>query len=210
MKKLFPTENDHLLDGFRLGRQIFEDGFRPTFIVGLWRGGSVVGMVVQECFATLGVETDHFALRTSYEGPEEYFQTIRDRNSIRVHGSQYLIENVNVHDQLLIVDDVFASGRHTRAVIDLLRSRLKRNMPANVRVAATWYRPSNDDAQVPDYYVHKTEQWIVLPWEMKGLSPEEIVKHKPFLVPMLKKCGLPEVSESQYSGLKESNPASQK
>ena len=190
VEKLFLTEQEHLLDGYRLGRQVFESGFRPTFIVGLWRGGSVVGIVVQECLATLGLETDHFALRTSYEGPDEYFQTIRDRSSVRVHGSQYLTENVNVEDRLLIVDDVFASGRHTRAVVDLLRSRLKRNMPEVVRVAATWYRPSDESAETPDYFVHETDRWIVLPWEMKGLSPEEIARHKPFLLPMLESGGL--------------------
>ena len=179
-----------MLDGFRLGRQIFESGFRPTFILGLWRGGSVVGIVVQECLATLGVETDHFALRTSYEGPEEYFRSMRDRRSVRVHGTQYLTDNVNHDDRLLIVDDVFASGRHTRAVVDLLRARLKRNMPSEVRVAATWYRPSDQQPNAPDYFVHQTDEWIVLPWEMKGLTAGEIARHKPFLVPKLKRCGL--------------------
>ena len=190
MKKLFPTEQDQILDGFRLGRRVFESGFRPTFLLGLWRGGSIVGMVVQECLATLGVETDHFALRTSYEGPEEYFQTMRERGSIRVRGSQYLTENVNVTDRLLIVDDVFASGRHVRAVVDLLKSRLKRNMPAELRVATTWYRPSGDQGEAPDYFVHSTDRWIVLPWELKGLSLDEIARHKPFLKPLLAQCGL--------------------
>lgn len=190
MSKLFLAERDHLLDGFRLGRQIFESGFRPTFIVGLWRGGSVVGIVVQECLASLGVNTDHIALRTSYDGPEEYFQTIRNRSSIRVHGRQYLLETANGEDRLLIVDDVFSSGRHTRAVIDSLRVRLRRNMPHDVRVAATWYRTTPDQEAAPDYFVHTTDRWIVLPWEMKGLSTDEIVQHKPFLVPLLEQCGL--------------------
>ncbi|MDX1405090.1 MAG: phosphoribosyltransferase family protein [Woeseiaceae bacterium] len=190
MSKHFLTERDHLLDGFRLGRQIFESGFRPTFIVGLWRGGSVVGIVVQECLASLGVDTDHIALRTSYEGPEEYYQTIRDKSSIRVHGRQYLLETINAEDRLLIVDDVFSSGRHTRAVIDALQVRLKRNMPQDFRVAVTWYRTTPDQDAAPDYFVHKTDQWIVLPWEMQGLSMDEIVEHKPFLVPLLDQCKL--------------------
>lgn len=190
VKKLFLTEQDHLLDGFRLGRQIFKSGFRPTFIVGIWRGGSVVGIVVQECLASLGIETDHIALRTSYDGSEEYYQTIRDQGPIRVHGAHYLIENVNATDRLLIVDDVFSSGRHTRAVVDMLRSRLKRNMPEDVRVATTWYRTSPDHANQPDYFVHSTDQWIVLPWELKGLSREEIAEHKSFVMPLLEQCKL--------------------
>ena len=189
MSKLFLTERDHLLDGFRLGRQIFESGFRPTFIVGLWRGGSVVGIVVQECLASLGVDTDHIALRTSYDGPDEYYQTIRDQGAIRVHGRQYLLETANAEDRLLVVDDVFSSGRHTRAVINALRERLKRNMPHDVRIAATWYRTTKDQTAVPDYFVHTTDRWVALPWEMKGLSMDDIVQHKPFLVPLLAQCG---------------------
>jgi hypoxanthine phosphoribosyltransferase len=190
VSKLFLTERDHLLDGFRLGRQVYESGFRPTFIVGLWRGGSVVGIVVQECLASLGVGTDHIALRTSYDGPEEYYQTIRDQDSIRVHGHQYLLETINAEDRLLIVDDVFSSGRHTRAVIDALSTRLKRNMPEDVRVAATWFRTTPGQNTAPDYFVNTTDRWIVLPWELKGLSMSEIVEHKPFVVPLLEQCKL--------------------
>lgn len=190
MSKLFIAEKDHLLDSFRLGLKVYESGFRPTFIVGLWRGGSIVGMIVQECLASLGVETDHIALRTSYEGAEEYFRTMQNRASIRVHGRQYLIETANVDDHLLIVDDVYASGRHVRAVINSLKRVLKRNMPADIRIATTWRREMADAKGAPDYFVHSTDQWVVLPWEMKGLTMEEIVEHKPFLVPLLDDCGL--------------------
>ena len=68
----FLDENQLIEDAFRLGVQVFESGFRPNFIVGLWRGGSAVGIYVQECLQTLGVKTDHIALRTSYRGMEHY------------------------------------------------------------------------------------------------------------------------------------------
>lgn len=190
--KIFVTEQQHLLDGFRLGRQIFEAGFKPSFIVGLWRGGSAVGIVVQECLATLGVDTDHIAVRTSYAGRAAYEHTIRTRGDIRVHGRQYLLENINVEDNLLIVDDVYSSGRHVEAVLDSLRRGLKRNMPAEVRVATTWWRTGDGvDAQgQPDFYLHKTDKWLVLPYEMHGLELAEIRTHKAFLVPMLERCGI--------------------
>ena len=38
-----------LLDAsYRLGVQILDSGFRPSFIVGVWRGGTPVGIAVQE------------------------------------------------------------------------------------------------------------------------------------------------------------------
>ena len=181
--KIFVEEAEQILDGFRLGEKIFASGFRPTFIVGLWRGGSAVGIVVQECLATLGVSTDHIALRTSYAGPEQYQAEAASQQPIRVHGKRYLLENLSADDRLLIVDDVYSSGRHTQAVIDQLAAGLKRNMPNDIRVAALWYRPGG--AAAPDYYLHETRHWLVLPYELSGLTREEIAEHKPFLLPMI-------------------------
>jgi hypothetical protein len=155
-----------------------------------------VGIVVQECLASLGVGTDHISLRTSYRGRREYQRSLRGQENIRVHGRQYLLENLNVDDSLLIVDDVFSSGRHTRAVTDSLRSALKRNMPEQVRVAVTWWRrPKTEElfgrpAAAPDFYVHETGDWLVLPYEMHDLTLAEIAEHKPFLIPMLERAGV--------------------
>ena len=184
-EKLYVREADHLLDGFRLGRLIFERGCRPTFVVGLWRGGSAVGIVVQECLATLGVATDHIALRTSYEGRPQYEDSARRQRPIRVHGKQYLLENLRREDCLLIVDDVYSSGRHVSAVIDALRAGAKRNMPAEVRVAAPWFRPTAHTQRKPDFYLRQTAKWLVLPYEMVGLTRAEIAAHKPFLLDLL-------------------------
>ncbi len=142
-------------------------------------------MVVQECLATLGVETDHIALRTSYQGREDYERSAAAKAPIRVHGKQYLLENLNTDDRLLIVDDVFSSGRHTTAVVEQLRAGLKRNMPTDVRVAALWYRAQDSTDQAPDFYLHETSKWLVLPYEVSGLTLQEIETHKPFLLPLL-------------------------
>lgn len=172
---------EHMLDGFRLGRRIVESGFEPSFIVGLWRGGSAVGIVVQECLTALGVATDHIALRTSYEGMRQYRATA----PIRVHGKQYLLENLNREDRLLIVDDVYSSGRHAQAVLDALSAGAKRNMPAEARIAAPWYRPLPGTARAPDFYLRETDKWLVLPYEMSGLTRLEIARHKPYLGDLL-------------------------
>ena len=86
MEKRYLEEQQIIEDSFRLGVQIFESGFRPTFIVGLWRGGSAVGIYVQECLQTLGVQTDHIALRTSYPGLPDYQNMVETPERIRVGG----------------------------------------------------------------------------------------------------------------------------
>jgi hypoxanthine phosphoribosyltransferase len=183
MKKQFLDEQQLLLDSFKLGVQVVESGFRPTFIVGLWRGGSTVGIYVQECLQTLGIETDHIAIRTSYRGAPSYDAMVSEPDSqIRVHGTEYLLDNLNAEDELLIVDDVFSTGLSIQAVIQHLKKRLKRNFPNEVRVATLYQRPSyqkNDFA--PDYCLHSTSDWLVFPYEMSGLTQDELRKHKPYL-----------------------------
>ncbi|MCP4204396.1 MAG: hypoxanthine phosphoribosyltransferase [bacterium] len=186
MEKEFIREEDLLLDAYRLGVKIYQSGFRPTVIVGVWRGGTSVGIAVQECLQYLGVETDHISIRTSYRGMTSYKAMLDNAEAIRVHGTRYLLENLNAEDGLLIVDDVYSSGLNVQAVIDRLAHRTKRNMPRQVRVAVPWYRPSSRRTdRVPDYYLYETDKWLVLPWELNGLTREEIYREKPFLKPIL-------------------------
>nr|WP_221076380.1 phosphoribosyltransferase family protein [Agarivorans aestuarii] len=187
LQKHYLDEDSLIQDSFRLAVHIFESGFRPTFIVGLWRGGSAVGIYVQECLQTLGVKTDHISVRTSYQGQANYHQILQDPESIRVHGIQYLLENLNVDDSLLIVDDVFSSGHNVEAVIKRLKSKLKLNMPRQVKIATLWERPKfNQTSLKPDFCLYQTDQWLVFPYELTGLSLEEIVQHKGFVAPLIK------------------------
>ena len=185
--KYFIEEEDLLNDAFRLGVRIYNDGYRPTFVVGLWRGGSSVGIYVQECLQYLGVETNHIAVRTSYTGLSDYQEMVRNpEDNIRVHGTQYLLENLNADDKLLLVDDVFSSGLTLKVVLNRLKKRLKRNMPRDVRIATVWNKPgSNLTGQSPDYYVHETDGWLVLPYELTGLTPDEIRDNKPLVATLI-------------------------
>lgn len=190
MEKQFIREEDLLLDAYRLAVKIYESGFRPTFIVGIWRGGSAVGIAVQECLQYLGVETDHISMRTSYRGMTSYKAMLDNADAIRVHGTRYPLENLNAGDGLLIVDDVYSSGLNVKAVIDRLSYRTKRNMPRDVRVAVPWYRPSSRRTErEPDFYLHETDHWLVLPWELNGLTREEIYRDKAFLKPIFEEVG---------------------
>ena len=188
-QKQFVQEEELLNDAYRLAVKIFESGFRPDFIVGIWRGGSTVGIYVQECLQYLGVETDHIAIRTSYRGMDDYLKKIDAVENIRVHGLKYLYENLNRGDKLLIVDDVFGTGKNVSAVINRLEDKLKRNMPQDVRLAMPYYKPSkNKSSRTPDFYLHETDQWLVLPYELTGLSIDETQTSKAWMMPILEQC----------------------
>lgn len=181
MSKTFVAADDLLCDSFQLAAIISEAGFRPDFLVGLWRGGSAVGIAVQEGLEYLGIQTDHIAIRTSYRGAPSYAEMVSDAGAIRVHGLQYLLENLCSHHSLLIVDDVYSTGSSVKAVIDQLAVKTRRNMPKDVRIAAVWYRPTDKTLREPDYFVHETSDWLVLPYELCGLSIEELRQNRPEL-----------------------------
>lgn len=186
MHKRFIEEQTLIEDSYRLAVQIYKSGYRPDFIVGVWRGGSTVGIYVQECLQYLGVETDHIAIRTSYRGMDDYLQKLKEGGDIRAHGLQYLFEKMNASDNLLIVDDVYSTGRNVAAVISRLRAKTRRNMSQDVRIAAIYYRSGfNHDNPAPNYYLHDCDDWLVLPYEITGLSAEEIGSHKSWIKPIL-------------------------
>jgi len=187
MNERFIAADDLLKDSFQLAANIYEAGFKPDFLVGLWRGGSSVGIAVQEGLDYFGVKTDHIAIRTSYTGAREYSRMVSKADSIRVHGLQYLLENLCAHHSMLIVDDVYSTGSSVSAVINQLMRKTRRNLPHDIRIASVWYRPTENTLRTPEYFVHETSDWLVLPYEMSGFSISELQENRPELTPLLKR-----------------------
>ena len=181
MKQRIIAANDLLLDSFRLAAKVHTAGFQPDFLVGLWRGGSAVGIAVQEGLDHFGSKTDHIAIRTSYTGMPGYSKMVNKAESIRVHGMQYLLENLSARHSLLIVDDVYSTGSSVNAVIEQLTRKTRRNLPHDIRIASVWYRPTERTIRAPDYFVHETSDWLILPYELTGFSIEELRDSRPEL-----------------------------
>jgi hypoxanthine phosphoribosyltransferase len=173
--KIWLTADDLLADSFKLARLVIDSGFAPTHIVGIWRGGAPVGIAVQELLAYHGIESDHIAIRTSsYTGIDQ------QEKKVRVFALSYLIDTLDPADRLLVIDDVFDTGRSIEAFLDVLRSKCRHNMPRDVRIATVYYKPKrNQTALTPDFYVHECDDWLVFPHEICGLTLEEIRAHKP-------------------------------
>lgn len=174
MDKTIISAQDLLQDSFQLGLDVLESGFRPTMIIAIWRGGTPVGMAVQEILAYAGIDADHIAIRTSsYTGVDE-------RSTVAVHGLNYIIKKVCFDDRVLIIDDVFDTGNTIAAVIRELSSRARGNTPEDIRVAVPWYKPSRNETDiVPDFYVRETSEWLVFPHELDALTASELRAARP-------------------------------
>ena len=180
-EKLYLNAQRLLEDSWSLGGKVAASGFSPTFIVAIWRGGVPIGVAVQEMLKIKGTSADHIAIRTaSYQGIDG-----RD-DEVRVFSMNYLIKNVSREDNLLIVDDVFDTGRSIEAVINHLKLKARRNTPGDIRIAVPYYKPSrNLTGRIPDYYLHETEKWLKFPHSLEGLSEQEIREHRPELAAIL-------------------------
>jgi len=179
--KLFISAQSLLEDSWRMAVNILKDGFHPNFIVGVWRGGTPVGIAVQEMLDFYGIHTDHISIRTS-----SYSGKSRLDAPVRVHGLDYLIDNINADDSLLIVDDVYDTGLSVQGVLNTLTAKARRNTPSEIRIATPYFKPAkNRTSLTPHYYIHETDRWLVFPHEIDGLNRAEVVEHKSGLLPFV-------------------------
>jgi len=180
-EKRYLDAQELLEDSMRLGMAVYNSGFEPTFIVAIWRGGAPIGIAVQEILQLQGINADHIAIRTS-----SYHGIDGRADDVHVYSMNYLTKNVTHRDKLLIVDDVFDTGKSIEAVIHHLEQKARRNTPEDIRIAVPYYKPTrNLTDRVPDYFLHETEQWLKFPHSLEGLTIEEMKEHRPELLEIL-------------------------
>jgi hypoxanthine phosphoribosyltransferase len=167
-----------------LAFQIATAGVRPTFLMAIWRGGCPAGMIVQEFLEVAhGAPIDHIAARTISRDPA----TGTALPVILVHATGHAVASLRADDRLVIIDDVWDSGRSTEAILAHLRRELGERMPDVCLVGTLFYKPKrNKTRRVPDFYVEATDEWLVFPHELVGLSSAEIATHRPNVAAMLR------------------------
>ena len=175
MLKKYLTADQLLQDSYRLALDIVESGFKPTFLLAVWRGGAPIGIAIQEVFEVCGICVNHIAVRTYY-----YTAPAERARQVRVHGLGYVVEALCSDDRLLIVDDVHDSGRSVEVLVERIQRECGRNVPMEIKLATPYYKPGKSEvATVPDYYLHEVEDWLVFPHELQGLSKQELMESKP-------------------------------
>lgn len=170
-EKLFVSADSLLDDAFRLGQRIAASGYRPDILIALWRGGTPVGIAVQELLTYLGIETRHFAVKTSH-----YSGIDARKDDILIEGLEAPLAAMAPDSNVLIVDDVFDTGLTLERLAGMLEQTIR---SGEIRTATPYFKPAcNKTTRRPDYYLHETDRWIVFPHELTGLSAEEILAGK--------------------------------
>ncbi|MBL7148360.1 MAG: hypoxanthine phosphoribosyltransferase [Nanoarchaeota archaeon] len=174
MEKIFVGAEEFLLDSFKLAMKIYDSGFRPDFLVGVWRGGTPPAIAIQEFFKFKKIKMNHYPIKTEF-----YCGVDKRDKEVKISGLKFLEENLNSESSLLIIDDVFDTGITMKIILIELKRRLGESFPKNIKIATIYYKYlENKTDMVPDFYIHKVNSWVVFPHELECLSEDEIKVNK--------------------------------
>ena len=159
------------------GRRGQGTGWKPDLLVALWRGGATVGVSVHEFFNVSGWDVQHIPIKcASYTGIGA------NAGDVVFTFGEDVFGLMRPGQRVLIVDDVFDTGKTAKAV----KARIDAT-GADMRMACVYWKPAKNRTDLkPDYYVRDVgNDWIVFPHEIEGLSPDEIRRKDPLLTELL-------------------------
>ena len=172
MQKRYISAEQLLEDSFALAIQVAASGFVPELIVGIWRGGAPVAIVMQEVLEFVGIACNHLAIRTSS------YTDIGKRTEVKVQGMEGLASQLTGIHSVLLVDDIFDSGLSMATVLDEIRGICAE--PLVIKIATPYFKPANNQTGMqPDFFLQSTADWLVFPHELQGLTQAELLEHKP-------------------------------
>ena len=184
MKKEFLPYNTVRNNALKMAYTLYRDNFIPDIIYVSLRGGVYLGNVISEYFKVIlhRVSPVYYAamVARSYTG-------VRESEEVKVEGWTYSPESLRTGDKILLVDDIFDSGK---TINHLAKIIMEKGIPRrDLKVAVHDYkyiydRPEQLPIQ-PDYWCRKHELsindediWIHYEsHELIGLSKEELEEH---------------------------------
>lgn len=180
MSKIFLEYNTVRNNAIKLAHKILKDGFVPDVIYVSLRGGAYIGNVISEYFKI--VRTERPVLYAAVVARS--YVDIHDHDEVRIDGWTYNPEHLRQGDKVLLVDDIYDSGRTINYLADVL---LRRGVPKkDLKVAVHDYKyfsfKDQANSYQPDYYCIKhtinspdDDVWIhYMSHELVGLKQEEL------------------------------------
>lgn len=183
MKEFLPYDNVRN-NALKLAHRIYKEGFIPDVIYCSLRGGAYVANVVSEYFK-IARKDCHPVLYAAVVARS--YSDIRKRDRVMVDGWTYSPEHLRPGDKILLVDDIFDTGKTINYLVELL---LEKGIPRkDIKVAVHDYKYfTYKEEQLPiqpDYWCRKftitkpeEDRWIhYMSHELIGLSDEELEEY---------------------------------
>jgi hypoxanthine phosphoribosyltransferase len=184
MKKEFLSYDVVRNNALKMAHRIYHEGFVPDVIYVSLRGGAYLGNVISEYFKVVRREGRpvYYAavVARSYTG-------VRAAEQIKVEGWTYAPEHLRIGDKVLLVDDIFDTGKTINYLAEII---LEKGIPrGDIKIAVHDYKFFHDKTPQlpiqPDYWCRKhdlsvndEDTWIhYMSHELVGLSPEELERY---------------------------------
>jgi hypoxanthine phosphoribosyltransferase len=157
LKFIAPSWDEILSKSIRLAEKIrASENFQFDCIVGVSRGGLPLTRIMSDLMDIQNVMITRC----------EYYNDIGEKKKKPII-TQKIQGNISDRN-VLVVDDVADTGES----LIVIKSYLELKRPSQVKIATVYIKPWCK--VLPDYYVSKTEKWIIFPWEyyeaIKSLS----------------------------------------
>ena len=173
----------------KLAHKIFnEDGFIPDVIYTSLRGGAYMANVISEYYKV--ALPDHKPVLYAAVVARSYTD-VSKHDAVRIDGWTYSPDYLRMGDKVMLVDDIFDSGRTLNCLVSIL---LEKGVPReNIKVVVHDYKIYKYKEQgpiQPDYWCRKFEinspeenRWINYnSHELVGLTQDELeeIYYKPY------------------------------
>ena len=175
--KRYLDANEYLHDQWRLAAAVRAGGWRPDWLVGLWRGGAPAAISMHEFLKASGWSVRHVPLKcASYDGIGSNEGDVVFTLGDEVFGM------FGSGERVLFVDDVFDTGKTAAAI----RARMERTGAEMKLACVYWKRVAGEASMRPDFFARDIgDDWLVFPHEIDGLSAAEVREKSSFLADLL-------------------------
>jgi len=184
MSKEFISYNQVRNNTLKLAHRIHMDGFIPDVVYVSLRGGAYLGNVISEYFKV--VRKDERPVFYAAVVARSYTD-VRQSEQVRVDGWTYSPEYLRHGDKVLLVDDIYDSGRTINHLASVI---LEKGVPRrDLKIAVHDYKIVRYRGEplpiVPDYWCRlhdiatvDDERWIhYMSHELVGLTEAELKTH---------------------------------
>ncbi len=182
MKEFLPYDTVRN-DAIKMANKILQDGFVPDVIYTSLRGGAYMSNVISEYFklALKGKKPVLYAAVVARS-----YTNVHQSDAIRIDGWTYSPDHLRAGDKILLIDDIFDSGRTLNYLVEVL---LEKGVPReDIKVVVHDYKNFTYKETLPikpDYWCRKIDinspeddRWIhYMSHELVGLTKEELEEH---------------------------------
>jgi len=181
MKKEFLQFDVARDNALKLAHKIYNEGFIPDVIYVSLRGGAYLGNIISEYFKIV-----HKGARPVYYAAvvARSYTDVAKADQVKVDGWTYSPDYLRVGDKVLLIDDIFDTGRTINHLAQII---MDKGIPRkDLKIAVHDYKYFTDkEVQLPfqpDYWCRKHEttlndesSWIhYMSHELVGLTEKEL------------------------------------